>query len=154
MSKKQLATELYQRLKTEGTLTRKKFIEEAQKPPLTMTPAGASTYYVNCKNDDEGKGTKSYYKPASERRVDNSVDDSKADAELYSVVIVDGLQKTGGAYEGLVDQAYSFMSEDKAMARFSRLSTDARKNVVVAKSVGAPKEGQEVSSLQVLASGV
>lgn len=154
MSKKQLATELYQRLKTEGTLTRKKFIEEAQKAPLSMTPAGASTYYVNCKNEDEGKAPKTYYKPASERRVDNSVDDSKENAELFSVVIVDGLAKNGGTYEGVVDQAYSFMTEDKAMDRFKRLPQQAKARVVVARSSGAPKEGQEISTLQVLASGI
>lgn len=152
MSKKVMAAELYAKLIAEGIeekLMRKTFIERACLPPMSMTPAGASTYYVNAKNEASGAPVKNYYKPASEKAQDNRVDDSKENQELFSIVMVDGLVKQGGGqHRGEVTHVAAFTSRDKAVARFERLNQANRDRALVV--AGDPVEGTDVATLQVL----
>lgn len=145
-SKKELAIALYAEMEAKGTLTRKAFIETAQAAPLNMTAAGASTYYSTCKSIAEGKAPKTYYKPASARvggstatTKSKAVDDSKQDADLYTIVIVENNK---------VEQAHSFMSSEGAIERYNKLvpKNKARAKVVA----GAPDHGADVSTLNVI----
>lgn len=153
MSKKQQAEAIYAEMTANGTLSRKAFIERMVKE-VGMTPAGASTYYVNCKNVAEGKGIKSYYKPKSERATSSTggtdkPDDSKQDAPLWSLVVADGLVVTDGLVtDGKVSAVHAFMSEEAAVNRFKRLTEKGRARCVVVS--GLPKEGDSVTSLSIL----
>lgn len=153
MSKKVMAAELYAKLVEEGVeekLMRKTFIARAQQEPMNMTAAGASTYYVNAKNDAAGVAPKNYYKPASEKRQDNRVDDSKEQQPLWSIVTIEGMRKEGSTIHGTVDAVASFTSEEKALQRHSRLNSVNRAKAVVV--VGSPNSGADVSGLTIIAS--
>lgn len=152
MSKKELAAALYATLVQEGVTDkdmRKTFIARAQLAPMSMTAAGASTYYVNSKNAASGAEPKSYYKPASEKKVSQAVDDSKEDAPIWAVVVVDGLKKAGSEFHGKVDQAHGFMSQESAVARFNKLNPALRARCVVVE--GDPAEGAELNTCKVIA---
>ncbi len=151
-SKKELATELFKKLVAEGVAEkdmRKTFITCACQAPLNMTPAGASTYYVNCKNEANGVAPKSYYKPASEVRVSQATDDSKEDAPLWSVAVVDDLKKGKGEFAGVINTCHSFMSSEAAVKRFQRLNPALRDRCVVVE--GAPAEGVDLATCKVIA---
>ena len=147
-TKKEKAQAVYNAMATAGTLTRKAFIDAMVKDH-GMTPAGASTYYVNCKNTANGVEVKSYYKPASEKAVSQAVDDSKENAPMWSIVVADGLQVNDKSVKGKVESVHAFMSEDAAITRYKRLNESARARCVVVE--GAPKEGVSLAELNVLA---
>lgn len=151
-SKKELATELFKKLVEEGVAEkdmRKTFIARAQLAPLNMTPAGASTYYVNAKNESAGVAPKNYYKPASERKVSQATDDSKENAPLWSVAVVDDLKKGNGKFSGVVNTCHSFMNSEAAVKRFQRLNPALRDRCVVVE--GAPAEGVDLATCKVIA---
>ena len=150
-SKKELALELYKKIVAEGVAEkdrRKTFIARAQLAPLSMTPAGASTYFVNSKNEANGVAAPSYYKPASEKRVSQAVDDSKENQPLWSLVFCEDLKK-GAKCIGTADQVHCYTSEEAAVARFKKLNPGNRERCVVA--VGEVQEGAIVADLQVIA---
>lgn len=137
-SKKEQALELYKKMAaaaSDGVVVRKAFIDRCV-AELGMTPAGASTYYSNSKTAASGGEVKSYYVAADTKKVTQAVDDSKANAALWSVVVVDG---------DIVDSAHAYTSPQKATDRWNALkpSTQARCLVVE----GNPNEGTPVSSL-------
>lgn len=138
-SKAELCKELYAAMAGDSsdgkTVVRKEFIERAVKE-CGCTPAGASTYYSNCKTVFNGGSVKSYYQPADKIKTDNRVDDSKVDAPLWSIVVVD---------DGKVAECHSFMSEQACLAKYNSLKPKAL--AVCLPVVGSPKAGVEVSSL-------
>ena len=151
-SKKELAVQLYAALVAEGVADkdmRKTFIARAQLAPISMTPAGASTYYVNCKNEAAGVAPKAYYKPASERKVTTAVDDSKENAPVWSVVVVEGLKKAGSTFAGTVDSVHGFMSQEAAVSRFNKLNPGNKSRCVVVE--GAPADGSDLALCTVIA---
>lgn len=140
MTKKEQAQKLYNdMLAASGDkreVVRKDFIARCVSN-LGMTPAGASTYYSNCKTVAAGGEVKSYYTPSSEKKVDQHSDESKVDAPLWSVVVVNGEEK--------VDATHSFMSAAAATERWNKLKPAAQARCLVVE--GSPKEGTPVSSL-------
>lgn len=140
-SKKEQALALYKTMSeasADGSVVRKTFIDRCV-AELGMTPAGASTYYSNSKTAASGGAVKSYYVPSADKAVTQAVDDSKANAPLWSVVVVDG---------DVVSSTHAFMNPAAAANRWNSLkpATQARCLVVV----GDPKEGEAVSNLTLL----
>ena len=151
-SKKELASQLYAALVAEKVADkdmRKTFIARAQLAPMSMTAAGASTYYVNCKNDANGVEPKTYYKPASERKVTTAVDDSKENAPVWSLVVVEDLKKAGSTFSGKIDSTHGFMSEEAAVSRFNKLNPGNKARCVVVE--GAPADGADLATCKVIA---
>lgn len=64
---------------------------------LSLSKAGASTYFQNCKTKASGGKVKHYYKPktekSSEQQTVDSVDDSLEDAEIFEYELEDGTIK-------------------------------------------------------------
>lgn len=137
-SKKEQALALYKEMaaaSSDGSVVRKAFIDRAVKE-LGMTAAGASTYYSNSKTTASGGTVPTYYVPADTKKVTQAVDDSKANAPLWSLVVV---------ANDAVDSAHSFMSERGAVDRWNALKPTAQARCIVV--VGAPEEGAPVSGL-------
>ena len=78
-----------------------------------------------------------------------AVDDSKENAPLWSVVVVEGMSKQGAKVSGTVDQAHGFMSEQAAVDRFRKLNPGNKARCVVVE--GCPREGADVSTLKLIA---
>lgn len=141
-TKAQLAAEVYAALTEAGTLTRKLFIE-TMVSQHGMTPAGASTYYVNCKNKAEGKAVKSYYKSKSQRTVAEVMTtqlegQAQTEQDLFSIVVMtDDRTK--------VDIVHSFMTEAAAVDRFRQLKPASQDACVIVK--GAPTSGALIADL-------
>ena len=143
VTKAQLAAQVYAELTEAGTLTRKLFIE-TMVSQHGMTPAGASTYYVNCKTKAAGKPLKSYYKSKSQRTpaevMTSQLDDAAgANAELFSIIVMT-------ADNQKVDIVHSFMSEQSAAERFRTLKPTTQQRCIVVK--GAPESGALISDLE------
>lgn len=144
-SKKEQALALYKTMSEEsadGTVVRKTFIDRCV-AELGMTPAGASTYYSNSKTAASGGTVKSYYTSTVEKAVTQAVDDTKEDAPVWSLVVVD---------DGKVDTVHAFMNPTAASNRWNSLKPATQARCVVV--VGAPKEGTPVSGLTLLDTAV
>ena len=135
---------MYAALAEAGTLTRKAFIEEMTSKH-GMTPAGASTYYVNAKAKAEGKEVKSYYKSKSQRASTSPTgqtaseqikDDVLENASMFSIAVIAA---------GVVESAHSFMSEASAIERFNKLKPANKEKCMLV--VGSPKEGTPIADL-------
>lgn len=137
-SKKELAVALYKAMSaasSDGSVVRKDFIARAVSE-LGMTTAGASTYYSNSKTLATGGSVPTYYVPSADKAVTQAVDDTKAKAPLWSVVVVD---------DDKVDGVHAFMSEQGAVERWNKLKPSSQARCIVV--VGAPDEGTPISGL-------
>jgi len=137
-SKKEQALALYKEMasaSSDGSVVRKTFIDRAVKE-LSMTAAGASTYYSNSKTAASGGVVPTYYVPADTKKVTQAVDDSKEKAPLWSLVVVDN---------DAVDSSHSYMSEKGAVDRWNALKPTSQARCIVV--VGAPVEGTPVATL-------
>lgn len=140
-SKKEQALALYKTMSdaaADGAVVRKTFIERCV-AELGMTPAGASTYYSNSKTAATGGTVKSYYTSTVEKAVTQAVDDTKQDAPVWSVVVID---------DEKVDAVHAFMNPVAATTRWNSLKPATQARCVVV--VGAPKEGTPVTNLTLL----
>lgn len=143
VTKAEMAARVYAELTEAGTLTRKLFID-TMVSQHGMTPAGASTYYVNCKNKAAGKPVKSYYKSKSQRTpaevMTSQLDDAAgANAQLFSIVVMSEDNEK-------VEIVHSFMSEEAAADRFRNLKPLTQSRCVVVK--GAPQTGDAIADLE------
>lgn len=137
-SKKEQAVALYKEMaaaSSDGSVVRKDFITRAVKE-IGMTAAGASTYYSNSKTLATGGQVPTYYVPSADKAVTQAVDDSKQNAPLWSLVVVDNDQ---------VDSSHSYMSEKGAIDRWNALKPTSQARCIVVE--GAPAEGTPVSGL-------
>lgn len=144
-TKAELCQELYGKMaeaSDNGEVVRKDFIARAV-AECGCTPAGASTYYSNCKTKHNGGSVKSYYQPADKVKADQSVDDSWADKQLYSIVVVD---------DGKVAQAHAYTTESTCLATFNKMNPRAMARCLAV--MGNPKEGTDVTTLQQLVNPV
>lgn len=140
MSKKEQSQALYNEMLAasgdKNEVVRKDFIARCVKD-LGMTAAGASTYYSNAKTVANGGQVKTYYTPSSDKKVDQHSDESKVDAPLWSLVVVNSEEK--------VDSVHSFMSEKGAVERWNKLKPSSQARCLVVE--GSPKEGTPVNGL-------
>lgn len=98
-SKAEIAQEIFAQVNGVRADFMKRVMEE-----LGMSKPGASTYFQNCKTRAAGGKVKHYYKPKSQQpdtKVDETVDDSKEDAQLFEVELKDGNIKSFLSQEAL-----------------------------------------------------
>lgn len=149
-SKKELAIELYKEMSEDGSLTRAEFIARAQREPLNMTPAGAATYYANCKNIVSGKTTDSKPKgtsaPKTTGYTSQKVDDSKANHQLFSLAVVDGLDKSKPS--GKISQVHSFFTLPAVQQKWKDLNAGNKARTVIV--AGDPNIGDEIADQKIL----
>lgn len=121
-----------------GEVARKDFINRAV-AECGCTPAGASTYYSNCKTKHNGGTVKSYYQKADTVKVNNAVDDSQANNPTYSIVVVDD-GKTAGTS--------SYATPDRAIEKYNSMKPASQAMCVVVE--GSPNDGTPISSLKLI----
>lgn len=140
MSKKEQSLALYNEMLAasgdKNEVVRKDFIARCVKD-LGMTAAGASTYYSNAKTVANGGSVKSYYTPSSDKKVDQHSDESKVDAPLWSLIVVNGDEQ--------VESVHSFMTEKSAVERWGKLKPTSQAKCLVVE--GSPTPGAAVSGL-------
>lgn len=137
-TKRELCLALYAKMaeaSEDGSVNRKAFIERAVSE-CGCTSAGASTYYSNCKTEHGGGKVKSYYQKADTVKENNSVDDSKENAPLWSVVMVK---------DDVVFSSHAFMSSKGAAEKWNSLKPTTQARCIVVE--GNPKEGVAVNGL-------
>lgn len=107
LTKAERAQAIYaEELAREGVETthRSRVLDRFEKELGLNKKGGGSTYYQNCKTRAAGEKVKNYYTPASERKAKaegQQEDDSKEDAQLFSVELTNGKSKSFMSQEAL-----------------------------------------------------